>query len=254
MIQKKFLTSGIFAFLFMFASPMAIADVQKVPLDRSDNRSPNLVSFSFDSLTAPAGSKLGVPVVIRDDKNETYLSTLRWSAPSDAGTLEVREGEIVFVPGTLLSRIIGSGYVEDTWQTTITVPSFVGTWTLFNMFFYDVAGNGTGMSMTSDNCLNINQSHFPNKGSFPDLPCSYTKTLTVTKEVPLPATAAPAPTPTPTGTANTMKTPTPSEVLFTALSSLEKLKSQNAMLIKQLNLLNAKLSKICTTKPKPKGC
>jgi len=73
--------------------------------------------------------------------------------------------------------------------------------------------------------------------------------------VPTPtAVPTPTPVPTPTTSSNNASAPKPSEVLFTALSSLEKLKSQNAMLIKQLNLLNAKLSKICTTKPKPKGC
>jgi hypothetical protein len=73
--------------------------------------------------------------------------------------------------------------------------------------------------------------------------------------VPTPtAVPTPTPVPTPTTSSNNASAPKPSEVLFTALSSLEKLKSQNAMLIKELKLLNAKLSKICTAKPKPKGC
>jgi len=73
--------------------------------------------------------------------------------------------------------------------------------------------------------------------------------------MPTPSPAnSPTPAPTPTASSTNVSTPKPSEVLFTALSSLEKLKAQNALLIKQINLLNAKLSKICTAKPKPKGC
>ena len=60
-------------------------------------------------------------------------------------------------------------------------------------------------------------------------------------------------TPTPTPTPTTKITPPPAVELGVANEVL-KLKSQIALLQSQVRKLNGKLKKICSAKPKPKGC
>jgi hypothetical protein len=81
-------------------------------------------------------------------------------------------------------------------------------------------------------------------------------TVTVTA-TPLPAptvtvTATPLPAPTVTVTA----TPVPTSAVgaVTAWAEMETLKAQVAMARNDLRALQAKLKKICSVKPKPKGC
>jgi hypothetical protein len=253
--MKKLLNSSLVTIFLVLSSSIAQADVQKIPLDKSDNRSPVLVSFSFDSPIAPAGSTVGVTLVIRDDKNETYgLSALEMKAPTGAGTLQQNEGYSNFAGGrTLISRIIGPGYIEDTWKGKINVPSLQGTWTAYRVDFGDSANNSTQFNMSADNCSNSGQYFYPSqKGAIENQECTYNKILTVTAPV------APTPTPTPTPSATKVAQPSISQESFDALlQSNNQLKSQIASLQAQVTALIAiqnKYNKICSGKVKPKGC
>jgi hypothetical protein len=255
--MKKLLNSSLVTIFLVLSSSIAQADVQKIPLDKSDNRSPVLVSFSFDSPIAPAGSTVGVTLVIRDDKNETNgLYTLEMKAPSGAGTLQQNEGYSNFAGGrTLISRIIGPGYIEDTWKGKINVPSLQGTWTAYRVDFADSANNSTQFNMSADNCSNSGQYFYPSqKGAIENQGCTYSKILTVTAPV------APTPTPTPTPTPSATKaaqSATSQESTDVLLKSNAQLKSQIASLqaqVKSLIAIQNKYNKICSTKIKPKGC
>lgn len=69
------------------------------------------------------------------------------------------------------------------------------------------------------------------------------------------------PTPTPTVTATYTPLPVPTVTItskpvqsITAWATLESLKAELAIAKNDLNAVKAKLTKICSTKPKPKGC
>ena len=130
-----------------------------VPLDVTDNYSPALVSVALENSTAVAGSILGIVMVTRDDKNETRgLTTIEFRAPDGAGTIQQYEGYNNWNSGpVLVSRVIGDGYVEDTWRRTIKVPSLSGLWRGYRVDFADIAGNSVQFMSTAGSCTNVGE-------------------------------------------------------------------------------------------------
>ena len=123
---------------------IAFSSIPEVKLDKSDNQPPVLVSFNFDYLDAQAGSELGLTLVMRDDKNQMAgLNGMTFSAPSGAGTLQKEEGRYFFDPRrqNLISRVIGPGYIEETWRVKLKVPSLVGQWTALGISIRDFGEN-----------------------------------------------------------------------------------------------------------------
>ena len=146
--MKKLILLFCSLFLVVGFTP-AIAGEPEVLLDKSDNQAPVLVSFSFDYLDAQAGSELGLTLVMRDDKNQMVgLYGLAFSAPSGAGTLQKDEGNFGFDPRRqkLLSRVLGAGYIEETWRVKLKVPSLVGQWTALGISIRDFGGNNGDLS------------------------------------------------------------------------------------------------------------
>jgi hypothetical protein len=141
--MKKLILFFCSLFLVVGFTP-AIAAEPEVPLDKSDNQAPVLISFNFDYSDAQAGSELGLTLVMRDDKNQMVgLYGLSFSAPSGAGTLQKEEGRYLFDPRRqkLVSRVLGPGYIEETWRVKLKVPSLVGQWTALGIGIRDFAGN-----------------------------------------------------------------------------------------------------------------
>jgi hypothetical protein len=130
--------------ILILSQTIALASIPEVKLDKSDNQPPVLVSFNFDYLEAQAGSELGLTLVMRDDKNQMVgLNGLTFSAPSGAGTLQKEEGRYLFDPRSqkLVSRVLGPGYIEETWRVKLKVPSLVGQWTALGIGIRDFGGN-----------------------------------------------------------------------------------------------------------------
>jgi hypothetical protein len=128
----------------ILSQAIAFSSIPEVKLDKSDNQPPVLVSFNFDYLDAQAGSELGLTLVMRDDKNQMAgLNGLTFSAPSGAGTLQKEEGRYLFDPRRqkLVSRVIGLGYIEETWRVKLKVPSLVGQWTALGISIRDFGEN-----------------------------------------------------------------------------------------------------------------
>ena len=152
--MKRFLVQGKFGRIFsvliltiwslIFSQTIAFSSIPEVKLDKSDNQPPVLVSFNFDYLDAQAGSELGLTLVMRDDKNQMFgLNAMTFSAPSGAGTLQKEEGRYYSDPRrqNLVSRVIGSGYIEETWRVKLKVPSLVGQWTALGISIRDFGEN-----------------------------------------------------------------------------------------------------------------
>jgi hypothetical protein len=81
---------------------------------------------------------------MRDDKNQMAgLNGMTFSAPSGAGTLQKEEGRYSFDPRrqNLISRVIGPGYIEETWRVKLKVPSLVGQWTALGISIRDFGEN-----------------------------------------------------------------------------------------------------------------
>jgi len=174
------------ALLLTHFQPFAWSAIPEVPLDKSDNLAPVLVSFNFDYVNAQAGSTLGLTIVVRDDKNQTQgFIVLELLAPTGAGTPQRQEGYYYFAnpDKTLVSRIIGNGFIEDTWKMRIKVPSLVGQWYANRLVIYDSANNGMQLSMDRELCSNRG-GNGPSDASksFVDLPCQYSKALQVTAD------------------------------------------------------------------------
>ena len=130
--------------ILILSQTIALASIPEVKLDKSDNQPPVLVSFNFDYLEAQAGSELGLTLVMRDDKNQMVgLNGLTFSAPSGAGTLQKEEGRYLFDPRIqkLVSRVLGPGYIEETWRVKLKVPSLVGQWTALGISIRDFGEN-----------------------------------------------------------------------------------------------------------------
>ena len=152
--MQKFFVQGKFGRIFsvltltiwslIFSQTIAFSSIPEVKLDKSDNQPPVLVSFNFDYLDAQAGSELGLTLVMRDDKNQMAgLNGMTFSAPSGAGTLQKEEGRYSFDPRrqNLVSRVIGPGYIEETWRVKLKVPSLVGQWTALGISIRDFGEN-----------------------------------------------------------------------------------------------------------------
>lgn len=142
--------------------------------------------MALENPTAIAGSILGVVMVIRDDKNETRgLTTIEFRAPDGAGTIQQYEGYNNWNSNpVLVSRIIGDGYIEDTWRGTIKVPSLSGLWKGYRVDFADIAGNSVQFMSTAGSCTNVGKYKYPNqaRGAFDNLPCTYNLDLLVTNQ------------------------------------------------------------------------
>lgn len=184
----KRLYTGIIltALLLTHFQPFAWSAIPEVPLDKSDNLAPVLVSFNFDYTNAQAGSTLGITIVVRDDKNQTSgFIILELLAPTGAGTPQRQEGYYYFAnpDKTLVSRIVGTGYIEDTWKVKIKVPTLVGQWSANRLVIYDSANNGMQLSMDRELCSNRSGNSLSDASkSFIDLPCQYSKALQVTTD------------------------------------------------------------------------
>ena len=175
------------ALLLTHFHPFAWSVIPEVPLDKSDNLAPVLVSFNFDYTNAQAGSTLGITIVVRDDKNQTSgFIILELLAPTGAGTPQRQEGYYYFAnpDKTLVSRIVGTGYIEDTWKVKIKVPTLVGQWSANRLVIYDSANNGMQFNMGQELCSNRSGININNHAStsFLDLPCQYSKALQVTTD------------------------------------------------------------------------
>ena len=174
------------ALLLTHFQPFAWSVIPEVPLDKSDNLAPVLVSFNFDYTNAQAGSTLGITIVVRDDKNQTSgFIILELLAPTGAGTPQRQEGYYYFAnpDKTLVSRIVGTGYIEDTWKVKIKVPTLVGQWSANRLVIYDSANNGMQLSMDRELCSNRSGNSLSDASkSFIDLPCQYSKALQVTTD------------------------------------------------------------------------
>jgi hypothetical protein len=185
--MKRLYTGFILtALLLTHFQPFAWSAIPEVPLDKSDNLAPVLVSFNFDYANAQAGSMLGLTIVVRDDKNQTQgFIVLELLAPTGAGTPQRQEGYYYFAnpDKTLVSRVIGTGYIEDTWKMRIKVPSLVGQWSANRLVIYDSANNVMQLSMDRELCSNRSGNSLSDANkSFIDLPCQYSKALQVTKD------------------------------------------------------------------------
>jgi hypothetical protein len=174
------------ALLLTHFQPFAWSVIPEVLLDKSDNLAPVLVSFNFDYTNAQAGSTLGITIVVRDDKNQTSgFIILELLAPTGAGTPQRQEGYYYFAnpDKTLVSRIVGTGYIEDTWKVKIKVPTLVGQWSANRLVIYDSANNGMQLSMDRELCSNRSGNSLSDASkSFIDLPCQYSKALQVTTD------------------------------------------------------------------------
>ena len=174
------------ALLLTHFQPFAWSVIPEVPLDKSDNLAPVLVSFNFDYTNAQAGSTLGITIVVRDDKNQTSgFIILELLAPTGAGTPQRQEGYYYFAnpDKTLVSRIVGTGYIEDTWKVKIKVPTLVGQWSANRLVIYDSANNGMQLSMDRELCSNRSGNSLSDASkSFIDFPCQYSKALQVTTD------------------------------------------------------------------------
>jgi hypothetical protein len=186
--MKRLCTGFIFtALLLTHFQLFAWSAIPDVPLDKSDNLAPVLVSFNFDYANAQAGSTLGLTIVVRDDKNQTQgFIVLELLAPTGAGTPQRQEGYYYFAnpDKTLVSRIIGAGYIEDTWKMRIKVPTLVGQWSANRLVIYDSANNSMQFNMGQELCSNRSGININNHAStsFIDLPCQYSKALQVTTD------------------------------------------------------------------------
>ena len=185
--MKRLYTGFILtALLLTHFQPFAWSAIPEVPLDKSDNLAPVLVSFNFDYTNAQAGSTLGITIVVRDDKNQTSgFIILELLAPTGAGTPQRQEGYYYFAnpDKTLVSRIVGTGYIEDTWKVKIKVPTLVGQWSANRLVIYDSANNGMQLSMDRELCSNRSGNSLSDASkSFIDLPCQYSKALQVTTD------------------------------------------------------------------------
>ena len=185
--MKRLYTGFILtALLLTHFQPFAWSAIPEVPLDKSDNLAPVLVSFNFDYTNAQAGSTLGITIVVRDDKNQTSgFIILELLAPTGAGTPQRQEGYYYFAnpDKTLVSRIVGTGYIEDTWKVKIKVPTLVGQWSANRLVIYDSANNGMQLSMDRELCSNRSGNSLSDANkSFIDLPCQYSKALQVTTD------------------------------------------------------------------------
>jgi hypothetical protein len=175
------------ALLLTHFQPFAWSAIPEVPLDKSDNLAPVLVSFNFDYVNAQAGSTLGLTIVVRDDKNQTQgFIVLELLAPTGAGTPQRQEGYYYFAnpDKTLVSRVIGTGYIEETWKMRIKVPTLVGQWSANRLVIYDSANNSMQFNMGQELCSNRSGININNHAStsFIDLPCQYSKALQVTTD------------------------------------------------------------------------
>lgn len=182
-VRIKFMVVSIVFSLLAHSS--AFADIPDVPLDRSDNRPPVLVSFSLDYSDAQAGSSLGVTLVIRDDKNKMNgFSSISILGPQGIGTLQQMEGYFsrnFNLSNNLVSRVIGADYIEETWLAKITVPSLVGQWTVYRVDFADVATNTVQFVIGKDEACS-NKGRGVTEDKYSQTPCTFSKILNVTKD------------------------------------------------------------------------
>jgi hypothetical protein len=253
--MKKVLLAVAFVLALLTPSTSVGAEI---PVDKSDKLIPGLVSVQLGKSVATSGEEVSVTFVIRDDKNAMYISpTIELEAPADAGTAYKIEGfsQWLKVP-TLTERKIGDGYVEETWIGSIKAPSYPGLWKGYRVDFGDLAGNRIQFITNGDNTCTFK---YPREGIYEtNLACIFKLNLTIS------------------GSATNQSVVIPE---FSQIESFKKSVSElNELIIGQkvqlakanklilgLNRqlikvqsdnqrIQSQLKKVCSIKPKPKGC
>ena len=228
--------------ILLFTVEIAVG--AELPIDKSDKLVPGLVSVQFDKTAASPGEEVGLKIVIRDDKNAMYVSqTIELDAPAEAGTAYKTEGYSRWVKNPVLSeRKIGNGYIEETWIGSIKAPSYPGLWKGYRIDFGDLAGNRVQFITNGDNTCTLKYTQL---GFYQtNLPCTFMLNLTVSGNVLNERVTIPA---------------------FNQIEELQKnirelnnlvlvLKGQVAKASGESQKLQTQIKKICSAKPKPKGC
>ena len=180
-------------------------------------------------------------VIILITNNSGYeLLTAKYSIQDKFGT-QVASGAKVGVP-TGLNSITENWYARDIDKGT---APFTIT---FSIQFYGSSGVPNAAPVTT-------AFEFANRsggGTTPTPAPTVTVTATPTPAPTVTVTATPAATPAPTVTVTA--TPAPAPTVYVTNPSDKNLADLVTSLKSQVNLLNAKLKKICAVKPKPKNC
>jgi hypothetical protein len=215
----------IFAFSISNFSQKALSFDTTPPKVESCTISPREISDAVGGTV-----KVTIKVVSKSGLTSNVLSVLNLKNNTTGSTRQLG--------GFIMNRVSGDEF-SGTWVQDIPVRAglFPGIYELTIFPLTDSVQNGTGFL------------------SCPGQEVSYGVPAPAASPTSSPSlTPTPSPKPTPVPTVTVTATPLPAATVYIANPVDESLRNQLTLLRTELSQLEKKLKKVCSAKPKPKGC